>query len=149
MSDDSKRPTGRPSKKTKVTRARLIEAAGAGYASLEAICRAAGISYELFRQWREEDPSIETEVRSAQEQALDTIENAVLTKAREDARVGLAVLKSRRPDGYNERAKVEVTGKDGGPIVTAAVEKVAGLTDAELEAALARLEAAVADESAG
>lgn len=138
--------TGRPTVKTPETRERLLKAAAAGYSSLAAIARAAGISEDTLLDWRKEDPSLDADLTAAREGALDKIEAAVLTKALEDAKLGLAVLKTRRPDGYDAARRVELTGKDGGPVLTAAAEKIAAMSDEELLAAIARLEGSAPQE---
>lgn len=43
-------------------------------------------------------------------------------------------LKNRRPGEWRERQQVEHTGKDGGPITTAATFDLSKMTDAELDA---------------
>jgi hypothetical protein len=130
---------GRPSKRTPANRKRLIEAAASGYSSLEAISRAAGMSADTLSRWAEDDATLMPEIESARESALDIIEKTVLTAAAEEPRLGLAVLRARRI-AYNDRAKVELTGKDGGAIQTASLHLVKELSDAELRAAIERLE---------
>jgi hypothetical protein len=139
-----KRRPGRPTKKTDVTRARLMEAAQAGYASNEAICRAAGISTDTLARWGEEDETLLPELQSARESRLDRIENSVLAQAEIDPRVGLAVLKTRRT-GYNDKARLEVTGADGGAIKHEILAQLPTLSDEQLAAAILQLEAAFAE----
>lgn len=139
------RKPGRPTVKTDATRKAMLAAAAAGYASLASIARAVGIHPDTLRTWCNEDDSLEPELRAAIEARLDKIEAGVLAQAETDPRIGLAILKTRRPEGYDSAHKVEVTGADGGPLAVA-VSRVAGMSDEDLAAALARLEAAVAGE---
>lgn len=134
--------TGRPSKRTPASRKRLIEAAASGYSSLEAISRAAGMSADTLSRWAADDESLMPQIEAAREGALDTIEKSVLTAAIDEPRLGLAVLKARRT-AYNDRAKVELTGKDGGAIQTASLHMVRQLSDEELREAIDRLESSL------
>lgn len=138
---------GRPSKRTPANRKRLIEAAASGYSSIEAISRAAGMSADTLARWSAEDETLMQEIEAAREGALDAIEKSVLTAAVEEPRLGLAVLKARRV-AYNERARVELTGKDGGAIQTQGLHLVRQMTDADLQAAIERLEASLKPEAA-
>lgn len=135
---------GRPSKRTDTTRNRLIEAAQAGYSSNEAICRAAGISTDTLSRWAAEDESLLVDIQAAKESRLDRIENSVLAAAEEDARIGLAVLKTRRA-GYNDKARLEVTGADGGAIKHEILAQLPTLSDEQLAAAILQLESAFAE----
>ena len=135
---------GRPTKKTDATRARLMEAAQAGYSSNEAICRAAGLSTDTLDRWAKEDETLLPELQAARESRLDRIENSVLAQAEIDPRVGLAVLKTRR-SGYNDKARLEVTGADGGAIKHEILAQLPTLSDEQLAAAILQLESAFAE----
>ena len=135
---------GRPTKQTDTTRSRLLEAAKAGYSSNEAICRAAGISTDTLARWAEKDETLLADLQAARESRLDRIENSVLAQAEIDPRVGLAVLKTRR-SGYNDKARLEVTGADGGAIKHEILAQLPNLSDEQLAAAILQLEAAFAD----
>ena len=135
---------GRPTKQTDTTRSRLLEAAKAGYSSNEAICRAAGISTDTLARWAEKDETLLADLQGARESRLDRIENSVLAQAEIDPRVGLAVLKTRR-SGYNDKARLEVTGADGGAIKHEILAQLPNLSDEQLSAAILQLEAAFAD----
>ncbi|CAB4143837.1 hypothetical protein UFOVP464_2 [uncultured Caudovirales phage] len=135
---------GRPTKQTDTTRARLLEAARAGYSSNEAICRAAGISTDTLARWAATDDALLPDIATAKESRLDRIENSVLAQAEIDPRVGLAVLKTRR-SGYNDKARLEVTGADGGAIKHEILAQLPNLSDEQLSAAILQLEAAFAD----
>lgn len=53
-------------------------------------------------------------------------------------------MPARFPDDYSERSKVELTGKDGGPIVT---KRIQDMTDDELAAIAAGSGSGVADKA--
>lgn len=144
-----KRKPGRPTNRTDATKERVLEAARKGYANLDSIARAAGIGPSTLRDWRANDPEFDAAIEQAREGAIDVIEGTVLDKAKDDARIALAVLKARRRDTYGDRPKVELTGADGGPLTTVALDKVASLSDADLAAAIARLEAALGGSASG
>jgi len=135
------RKPGRPSKRTPETRDRLVRAAALGFSSLEAIARAAGVSKDTFDRMREDDPKLDDEIATAREAALDRIEAGVLMAAAEDPRIGLAVLKVRRP-AYNDR-RVELTGAGGGAIQHAVLAQLPEMSDEAIAGAVAALEAVI------
>lgn len=135
------RKPGRPSKQTPETRDRLLRAAALGFSSLEAIARAAGVSKDTLDRMREADAKLDDEISAAREAALDRIEAGVLMAAAEDPRIGLAVLKVRRP-AYNDR-RVELTGAGGGAIQHAVLAQLPEMTDEALAGAVAALEAVI------
>jgi hypothetical protein len=139
----AKRKPGRPSKQTKETRERLIRAAAIGYASFEAIARAAGISADTLQRMWAADPSLRQDIEAARDGAIDKIEASVLSAATDDPRLGLQVLRARRAASYNERSKVELTGADGGPIQHELIARVGSLSDEEIAEAIRALNGAV------
>jgi transposase-like protein len=138
---------GRPSKRTPETRDRLVRAAGLGFASMEAIARAAGISKDTLDRMRRDDPGLDAELSAAKEAALDRIEASVLLAATEDPRIGLQVLRVRRP-AYADRGRLELTGADGGPVRHAVLAQLPALTDDELASAVRALEAVITNATA-
>jgi len=136
------RKAGRPSKRTPETRERLVRAAGLGFASLEAIARAAGVSKDTLDRMRASDPDLDAELHGAREAALDRIEASVLMAAAEDPRIGLQVLKVRRA-AYADRGRLELTAGEGARIGILA--QLPSLTDDELTGALRALEAVVGE----
>jgi hypothetical protein len=139
----AKRKPGRPSKQTKETRERLIHAAAIGYASFEAIARAAGISADTLQRMWAADQSLRQDIEAARDGAIDKIEASVLSAATDDPRLGLQVLRARRAASYNERSKVELTGADGGPIQHELIARVGSLSDEEIAEAIRALNGAV------
>lgn len=143
-----RKAVGRPSKRTPETRDRLVRAAGLGFASMEAIARAAGISKDTLDRMRRDDPGLDAELSAAKESALDRIEASVLLAATEDPRIGLQVLRVRRP-AYADRGRLELTGADGGPVRHAVLAQLPAMSDDELASAVRALEAVITSATTG
>lgn len=139
------RKAGRPSKRTPETRERLVRAASLGFSSLEAIARAAGVSKDTLDRMRAADPDLDAELHQSREAALDRIEASVLMAAAEDPRIGLQVLKVRRPAAYGDRGRLELTAGDGTRVGILA--QLPSLTDEELGGAMKALEAVIGTEA--
>ena len=139
------RKAGRPSKRTPETRDRLVRAASLGFSSLEAIARAAGVSKDTLDRMRAADPDLDAELHQSREAALDRIEASVLMAAAEDARIGLAVLKVRRPTAYADRSRLELGMGDG--VRVGILAQLPSLTDEELGGAMRALEAVIGTEA--
>jgi transposase-like protein len=135
------RKAGRPSKRTPETRDRLVRAASLGFSSLEAIARAAGVSKDTLDRMRAADPDLDAELHQSREAALDRIEASVLMAAAEDPRIGLAVLKVRRPSAYADRSRLEI----GDGVRVGILAQLPGLTDDELGGAMRALEAVIGE----
>jgi transposase-like protein len=135
------RKAGRPSKRTPETRDRLVRAASLGFSSLEAIARAAGVSKDTLDRMRAADPDLDAELHQSREAALDRIEASVLMAAAEDPRIGLAVLKVRRPAAYADRSRLEI----GDGIRVGILAQLPSLTDDELGGAMRALEAVIGE----
>lgn len=137
------RKAGRPSKRTPETRDRLVRAASLGFSSLEAIARAAGVSKDTLDRMRAADPDLDAELHQSREAALDRIEASVLMAAAEDPRIGLAVLKVRRPSAYADRSRLEI----GDGVRVGILAQLPSLTDEELGGAMRALEAVIGTEA--
>jgi hypothetical protein len=135
------RKAGRPSKRTPETRDRLVRAASLGFSSLEAIARAAGVSKDTLDRMRAADPDLDAELHQSREAALDRIEASVLMAAAEDPRIGLAVLKVRRPSAYADRSRLEI----GDGVRVGILAQLPSLTDDELGGAMRALEAVIGE----
>ena len=68
----------------------------------------AKVPMAIIRNWMEDDPDFNLAVTEAQEDVLDKIETSVMESALDDGRLGLEVLKARRPDKWNPLHKVQV-----------------------------------------
>lgn len=134
----------RPTKFTKDVVDRLFRGIRMG-GTYESACRFAGIDYNTFCNWRDgkfprvlDDEQKEMKLGflealtraegDATARALSTIMQAM---AQGNAEIALKFLERRWPDEYGQR-KVEVTGKDGGPIQFEA--QAAKLIEAEARA---------------
>jgi len=128
----------RPTKLTPAVSERIVQALRAGnYA--EPACRSAGISASTYYRWLErgetEADGIYHEFSEAIRQAeADAEVHAVALLRRampNDWRAALAYLERRHPSRWRRHTSTELTGPDGGPIRTQAVD-LSSLTDADL-----------------
>ena len=56
-------------------------------------------------------------VEQAEAEGVFNLHQVVIEEAKRDGRLALQMLALRRPDDYAPRNKVELSGKDGGPVV--------------------------------
>ena len=144
MSQTNRTPKKRPSSKAR-TRAidwkpaflKNLQATG----NIRAACLAAKISRATFYEHRKADAAFETQVSEALEDAGDILETEAWRRAvkgvlkpvfQQGSRVGsireysdtllIFLLKGTKPQKYKDR--VEATGPNGGPIVTAVREVI-------------------------
>jgi hypothetical protein len=92
---------------------------------------------------RADDVKLDADLAAARESHLDRIEASVLIAATEDPKLGLQVLRVRRPTAYGERNRLELTGGDGGPLRVGVLASLPAMSDDELSAAIRALEAVV------
>ncbi len=80
-------------------------------------CRAAKVSPHTVYQWREVDIEFVVREHQAREACADALEEVVIKRAmgRSDI-LAMFMLKGMRPAKYKDNSRVELTGKDGGPI---------------------------------
>lgn len=123
-----KRPPGRPAKLTATVKKRLLESIGRGM-TYSLACKLAGIDYSTFKRWMEKGGEhavgeyrafrAEVEAQEAQnaEDALLVIQAAALGAKDKpgDWRASAWLLERRHKDDFGAQ-RVEVTGKDGGPV---------------------------------
>lgn len=85
---------------------------------MSAACRKAKVSRVAFYQWRHDDPEFDADVLAAREEGLDALEDALITRGlKNDTTAAIFMLKSLRREVYGDRATLEHTGPDGGPLV--------------------------------
>jgi hypothetical protein len=117
-------------------------------ANVTEACRRAGICRPVAYGWRK-DEAFAARWEAAVDRGTDALEDEAVRRAHEGVerpvyqggkRVGLVreysdtllifMLKARRPERFKDRSETAVTGKNGGPIATAALP-----TDDPVEAA--------------
>lgn len=131
----------RPTKLTEQLQDRLVKAIRAGnYA--ESAARSCGISASTYYRWMQrgerEGDGIYRELAEAVRQAeaeAEVYAVAVIRRAMgEDWKAALAYLERRYPGRWRRHSSTELTGRDGGPIQTAAAPSfdLSILSDEEL-----------------
>lgn len=142
-------PAGRPTKFTEETKTKILTALKGGNYR-EVACRYAGVSYQTFRKWLKlgEDPTAPPEYRQfleAVEKAEADAEVADLALIRRAAQEGswtaaAWVRERKNPErwGRKDRASVELTGVDGGPVDVRVAHGADVASIEALAAALAR-----------
>lgn len=79
--------------------------------TIEHTCRAAGIAYQTFVNWRRNDPEFAAAVEEAERMPIATIERGMLRRCADgkaDSTLTIFVMKNRMPEKYGERVKHEV-----------------------------------------
>lgn len=124
---------GRPTKRNTKTRAAILAALAAGL-TYERAARAAGVSYDLLREWRRDDPSFASAVDLVNAKIELRLLEIIHAAAPSDWRASAWLLERRFPETWG-RNRIEVTGKDGGPVAIAASidAKLAQLSLGDLE----------------
>ena len=108
-------------------------------------CHAAGISRQSAYRERGRNPRFAAAWATAEEEATEGLEAEARRRALATSDTLLIfLLKARRPDVYRERANLELTGRDGGPIQTQAV--LDGLDDHERAALRRAIDVVLAEE---
>lgn len=114
----AKHPGGCPTKRTPEARDKILEAIRLG-ATYELAANYAGMHYDTFNEWRKDDPEFSEALREAEGEAalkwLKKIESAAVRNWWAAA----WKLERRYPGQYGRMVtQTEVTGKDGGPVLT-------------------------------
>lgn len=115
---------GRPSLYSDTLKARVCQLIKIGVDELDAFM-AEGISRSCFFDWKKQakagtEPfaSMWDEVEQAAASRNKTLTLLLIKKANNgDTRAIIEALKAYRPDLYNDRARVELSGPGGGPVV--------------------------------
>jgi AcrR family transcriptional regulator len=123
------------SRKTEKTRQAFLKALAEG-ASVSKSAEAAGVARSAVYRWRDDDAAFKAAWVEAYEIGADTLEDEAIRRGRDGVEKPLAhqgvltgavvteysdrmleiMLKARRPSIYRDRASVELSGPDGGPI---------------------------------
>jgi len=122
---EKKRRRGRPPKLTPEVQQKIVETLTLGnYRSTAA--RAAGVSYSAFQEWMRKGEKARkgahrdffNAVRAIETQTEVIVVGDLLLKAKKDPKLAKWWLAHRHPKrwGDNRPQKVELTGKDGGPL---------------------------------
>jgi hypothetical protein len=90
---------GRPTKRTKAVLTPLFEAIRTGV-PYKLACAAAGISYECFNKWRQNDPAFDAEVEQAAAQPAVKLFNTIREQAPETWQAGAWTLERRFPEMF-------------------------------------------------
>lgn len=108
---------GRPSRYTKRTCDKIIAAIAAG-ASRASAARAGGIDDSTLYEWMNAHPDFGERVREADDLVRKRVEEAFFgdVTGGKDWRARLAWLQARYPSDWSARSRLELTGKDGGPV---------------------------------
>jgi hypothetical protein len=122
----------RPSKLTPEVRAKLLEATRAG-ASLSDAAAYAGVSTDSFARYRERDPELAAAFAEAEAEVVLTCVRCIRGAAEAgDWRAALTWLERRRPEEWSARPKLELSGKNGGPIQTSRAIDYASMSTQDL-----------------
>jgi very-short-patch-repair endonuclease len=123
-------------------RDRFLEVLSESGVVLEA-CIAAGISRKTAYQWQKQDPDFAEDWMLAKKDAADRLRRIYHRRAEQQSdRAMEYLLRTLDPEEYGEKTKIELTGKDGGPIDV-------NLTDAERARRIAAILAAGRARRAG
>ena len=115
-------------------------------ANVRAAAQAAGIEWSTAYKARKREPAFAEAWEMAEQEALDLIEaRAVQVALSGDPHMLMFFLKTRRPEKYGDRSRLELTGLAGGPIQT---QVLSGLDDHEKAALRKAIDEALAEERA-
>ena len=102
-------------------------------ANVRAAAQAAGIDWSTAYKARKREPLFAEAWEMAEQEALDLLEARAMQLALAgDSHLLMFFLRTRRPEKFGDRARLELTGAAGGPIRTQAV--LSGLDDHETAA---------------
>jgi hypothetical protein len=108
---------GAPTKRTAYRRQALLKALrnGHGFASAAA---AVGVSVTMFKEWRAEDPEFRVECQEAAEHRDDIAEHELYHRGvyKGDTLALLAHLRAHRPERFNRKMMLAVSGDPANPI---------------------------------
>jgi hypothetical protein len=82
--------------------------------------QAAGVGRATVYRWRDDDTEFAAQWDDAIEDAVDALESSLYERALNgtDTTAAIFLLKGRRRPVFGDKASLEHTGKDGGPIET-------------------------------
>ena len=96
-------------------------------------CRKVGITRPTAYRHRHDDPAFAEAWQTALDDAVDTLEANVWTRAKKSDTLAIFMLKAHRPGVYRETIHQIQTGKGGGPIQHAHSVDLTGLTSDDLD----------------
>jgi hypothetical protein len=99
VSAPSRHKNGRPTKRTKAVLTPLFEAIRIGV-PYKLACMAAGITYDCFNKWRQNDPAFDAEVEQAAAQPAVKLFNTIREQAPETWQSGAWALERRFPEMF-------------------------------------------------
>jgi hypothetical protein len=92
-------------------------------ADLALCAKALGISASTISKLVARDPRFADEVREAREFANDVVEKRLFDRTKISDTACIFWLKNRRPQNWRDRSALELTGRDGGPILTSTAKE--------------------------
>lgn len=123
MTEEVKRPVGRPSLYDPVYCERIIELGRLGK-SIEQIASQIGVGTKTMYNWRDEFPEFLRALEMAKELELDWWENIaqnMMVENKDGSKLNSAIwsrsMAARFPKKYRESTKTEITGENGAPLL--------------------------------
>ena len=93
--------------------------------NVRAAAHAAAVDWSTVYKARKREPEFAAAWDTAEQEALDLLEGKAMQLALAgDTRLLMFFLRTRRPERYGDRARLELTGAAGGPIVTKVLDKL-------------------------
>lgn len=103
-------------------------------ATIGEVCAAAGFSRQALYAYRQRHPEADALIRSAEAARDRPVSRSVYQAAQEDWRAGFRWLETHQPEDWAPPAsRVELSGRDGGPIALEA-KRAEAMPDRELAA---------------
>jgi len=123
MTEEVKRPVGRPSLYDPAYCERIIELGRLGK-SIEQIASQIGVGTKTMYNWRDEFPEFLRALEMAKELELDWWENIaqnMMVENKDGSKLNSAIwsrsMAARFPKKYRESTKTEITGENGAPLL--------------------------------
>ena len=123
MTEEVKRPVGRPSQYDPAYCERIIELGRLGK-SIEQIAAQIGVGTKTMYNWRDEFPEFLRALELAKELELDWWENIaqnMMVENKDGSKLNSAIwsrsMAARFPKKYRESTKTEITGENGTPLL--------------------------------
>jgi transposase-like protein len=123
MTEEDKRPVGRPSLYDPAYCERIIELGRLGK-SIEQIASQIGVGTKTMYNWRDEFPEFLRALEMAKELELDWWENIaqnMMVENKDGSKLNSAIwsrsMAARFPKKYRESTKTEITGENGAPLL--------------------------------
>jgi len=123
MTEEVKRPVGRPSLYDPAYCERIIELGRLGK-SIEQIAAQIGVGTKTMYNWRDEFPEFLRALDMAKELELDWWENIaqnMMVENKDGSKLNSAIwsrsMAARFPKKYRESTKTEITGENGAPLL--------------------------------